>query len=187
MGVIQNAINQMLGTAGIAARLSPEYETKQELHKLGKQETALSLQQESLPTLDPKEFEEGKTIAAKQHQEILKKQAEVAQRQFELNPTKETMRKATFARSGAGEGPLFTIPADPEEIMMEQANLQAAQRSETRQLQKRNFKDYLSRIDPIYDKLGPKAQKIVQQSYSKGERKRIMDTLDKEKKDGNNK
>lgn len=36
MGVIQNAINQMIGTTAIAARLAPGYETRQELGQLSK-------------------------------------------------------------------------------------------------------------------------------------------------------
>ena len=37
MGVIQNAINQMLGTAGIAARLSPGLEVKAQERVLDKE------------------------------------------------------------------------------------------------------------------------------------------------------
>ncbi len=189
MGVIQNAMNQLLGTASIAARLSPNYETKQELHKLGKQEKALSLQQGSLPLVDYDELNEGKTIAAKQHKEVLEKQAEVAQRQFELNPTKESMRKASFARSGAGEGPLFTLPADPDEIRMEQANLKAAQKSETKQKTRRNFMNYLKNIEiqgggKVGDLPEPMQKKIAAQ-YSQAKRKSIMDSMDKEKTNGN--
>ena len=173
----------MLGTVGIAARLSPGYETRQELHALGKQEKALGMQQEALPSIDHAELEEGKTIAAKQHQEILEKQAKVAQRQFELKPTKEIMRKATFARSGAGEGPLFVIPADPEEIMMEQANMKAAEKSTTKQTQKRNFMSYLKNIEiqggGTVGELPVHLQKVIAKQYTKSERKQLMDKGDK--------
>ena len=189
MGVIQNAMNQLLGTASIAARLSPNYETKQELHKLGKQEKALGLQQKSLPTISADEFNEGKTIAAKQHKEILQKQVEVAQRQFELEPTKESMRKVSLARSGAGEGPLFTLPTDRDEIRQEQANIKAAQKSETKQKTKRNFMNYLKNIEvqgggKVGDLPEPIQKKIAAQ-YSKEKRKYIMDSMDKEKINGN--
>lgn len=187
MGVIQNAINQMLGTVGVAARLSPGYETRQELHKLRKQEKALNLQQEALPSIDGDEMEEGRTIAAKQHKELLEKQADVAQRQFELKPTKENMRKATFARSGAGEDPLFVIPADPEEIMMEQANMKAAEKSTTRQTQKRNFMNYLKNIEiqggGTVGDLPPHLQKVIAKQYTKSERKQLMDKGDARKDD----
>lgn len=163
MGVIQNAINQMLGTVGLAARLSPDYETKQELHKLGKKETAISMQQESLGPIDYEEFEEGKTIAAKQHHEILEKQAEVAQKQFELEPNKESMKKAAFARSAAGQGPLMTFKADPEEIMMEQANIEAAQKAERKLKQTKNRKSFKEALyaDPDIARLGEAAKKQV--------------------------
>lgn len=196
MGVIQNAINQTLGTVGIAARLSPEYETKQELHKLGKQETALSVQQETLRPIDYDELEEGRTIGAQQYKEILEKQAEVAQRQFELNPTKESMRKAAFARSAAGQGPLMSFKADPEEIMMEQEELRQQEamdkvgKKQGAQLrQKRKFKDYLSKLETslggTVGDLPEKLQKQILKSYSPQQRRQIMNQMDKEKKDGN--
>ena len=79
MGIIQSAVNQTLGTVGIAARLSPDYETKQELHKLKKEEKATDLQAEQL-NVSPEEFEKNETIGAKQAHEIAQKQAEIAQR-----------------------------------------------------------------------------------------------------------
>lgn len=41
MGVIQSAINQTIGTAGIVARLSPNFEKKAELRKIEKKERIL--------------------------------------------------------------------------------------------------------------------------------------------------
>ena len=79
MGIIQSAVNQTLGTVGIAARLSPDYETKQELHKLKKEEKATDLQLKQL-NVSPEEIEKNKTVGAKQFHEIAKKQAEIAQR-----------------------------------------------------------------------------------------------------------
>lgn len=186
MGIIQNALNQMIGTVGIAARLAPGYETRQELHQLGKKEKALSLQQEALPTLEPNELEEGKTIAAKQHKEILEKQSEIAQRQFELKPSKETMKKATFARSGAGEGPLFTTPADPDEIRQEQAMLKVAEKQESKKGQKRNFMEYLgnlkaSGLGKVSD-LEPDLQKKIAGTYSPYQRQKLMDQMDKDRR-----
>lgn len=181
MGIIQNAINQMIGTVGIAARLSPGFETKQELYKLGKQEKNLSMQQEALEPINYNEVKEGKTINAQQHHEVLKKQAEVAQKQFELAPTKESMRKATVARNAARQ-------ADPNEIRMKQANIKAAQKSEAKQKTKRNFMNYLKNIEiqgggKVGDLPQPIQKKIAAQ-YSKEKRKFIMDSMDKEKKYG---
>lgn len=190
MGVIQQGINQLIGTAAIAARLSPGFETRQELLKLGKQEKALGMQQEALPTISPDEMEEGKTIAAQQHQEILEKQAEVAQKQFELQPTKESMRKATFARSAAGQGPIMTLPADPDEILREQQELQEqkgqirAQEKGAKQVkQKRNFMNYLKNLETNFGgKVGDlpeNVQKIIAKQYSKSQRQKIMQEMDK--------
>lgn len=177
MGVIQNAMNQMLGIASAVARLSPNYETNQELHKLGKQEKALSLQQKLLPTISPDEVNKGKTIAAKQHKEILEKQAEVAQRQFELKPTKESMIKASLARYSA------------DEIRQKQSNIKAAQKSETKQKTRRNFMNYLKNIEiqgvGKVGELPQPIQKKIAAQYSKEKRKYIMDSIDKEKTNGN--
>lgn len=185
MGVIQNAINQVLGTAGIAARLSPEYETKQELYRLGKKESALSMQRKALGPIDVDELEEGKTIQAKQHHEILEKEAEVAQRQFELKPTKESRKKATFARSAAGQGPIATFKADPEEIMQE-AMQKVATKQEAQLKQRRNFMNYLKTQPTSFGgtvgDLPMNVQKEIAKGYSKTERKNLMDMMDKEGK-----
>lgn len=189
MGVIQNAINQMIGTAGLAARLSPGYDTRQELHQLSKQEKALSLQKKALPNISPEEYEAGESVHARQIQELTSKQADVAQRQFELKPSKENMRKAAFARSTVTNEPLMTFQADPDEIRMEQANLKAAQKSETRQKTRRNFMDYLRNIEiqgggKVGD-LPQSIQKKIAAQYPKKDRQSIMNQMDKEKKDGN--
>lgn len=50
MGVIQQGINQLLGTAAIAARLAPGYETRQEQKKWQKENTELKRAQEAYGT-----------------------------------------------------------------------------------------------------------------------------------------
>ena len=150
MGAIQNAINQMFGTAGIAARLSPEFETKQELHKLEKQEKVLQEQQAilgKLVSLD--ELVEGRTVGAQALKKTYEKEADIKARKFELSPSKETANASLFVSSAAGRGPLMTFKADPEEIMQEQEELrmkksmQIAAKKQGRQLkQKQRFKNY---------------------------------------------
>lgn len=146
MGVIQSAINQTIGTIGLAARLSPGYETRVEMHKLKKQDEALTNMEKQLPT-DPALSGEG-TVVAKQREEIAKKQSEIAQRRFELKPGKETARTAILARSGAGEGSLATLPADPDEILMEQqqiqANQEAAEQAEARLRQQQRYNEFVN-------------------------------------------
>ena len=91
MGAIQNAINQTLGTAGIAARLSPEYETKQELYKLGKEEQLLSKQGEAAKLVG-----KGATDPdlIRNIGEIVQREMELAKKKFQLDPTKENFQSA---------------------------------------------------------------------------------------------
>lgn len=177
MGNIQNALNQTLGTLGIAARLSPGYETKQELHNLGKQEKVLNEQAASL-NVDLFEYEEGKTIEAKQAREIIEKQAKVKQRQFELKPSKQSAAQASMYRSGAGEGPIMVFPADEDEIRAEQAMLKVAKKQNAQLKQKRRFKDYIKELSPEFQETAMNLPKWAKTEY--------MNIKDREKmnKDG---
>lgn len=89
MGVIQQGINQLLGTSAIVARLSPEYETKQELHKLNKQEEVLQKQSESaaLKGQDTMDKDLHRGIA-----NIIERKMELAERKFQLDPTEENFQ-----------------------------------------------------------------------------------------------
>lgn len=172
--MIQEAINQALGTVGIAARLSPEYETKQELHQAKKQEKALTMQQDALPQITPEEFEAQKTVAAKQHKQAEQKLADVKQKIFELNPSKQTMREAHLAQSSAYNIPLMTF--------QENANSKAKQVSQAKRSQRRNFMEYL-RKEPIsgggtIGDLPPHVQKSLAKQYTKSQRKQLMDRED---------
>lgn len=97
MGIIQNAMNQMLSTVGIAARLTPGYETKQELYKEKNKEKALNKQMEL--------FEEGKAISPvddmdegtesfKYITNLQKGLAETSKRQAYLKPTEKNIENA---------------------------------------------------------------------------------------------
>lgn len=148
MGMIQQGINQLIGTVGLAARLSPDYEKKKELHALGQQEKALKMQLESFDTLSELDIEEGKeTGEGLLYKNITKKQSEAAQRRFELDPTEKNRVKAEFAMSAAGQGPLMRFRADPEEIEMEREEIRGQQRAEEealRQLkQQQRFNEFV--------------------------------------------
>lgn len=195
MGIIQNAVTQMLGTVGIAARLAPGYETRQELHNLGKQEKALKEQAASL-NVDPFEYEEGKTIEAKQAREIAEKQAKVKQRQFELKPSKQTAAQASMYRSGAGEGPLMTFTdyedmlgnawETEEEARQANALIEASNKNKSKQTQKRNFKDYIGQLETslggTVSDLPESVQKAIAKQYTRGEKVKLMNKMDKESK-----
>lgn len=205
MGIIQSTINQALGMAAIAAKLSPTLEakakTRAELSDLRRQEKGLKLQEKVLGTMvDLADYtkEEPTEAASLQMKETEEKLSGVKQKQFELKPTKEGAKELVLQRSAAGKGTFMTIPADPEEILQEQEEIarqqEAMQKVATKQeaqlKQKRNFKEYLKQ-QPIagggtVGQLSNKAINSIAKQYSPAQRKKLMDTMDKEKmnKDG---
>lgn len=154
MGAIQNVINQGITTLGVAARLSPQYETKQSLHKLKKEEQALDIEQSLIPEVTPEEFEAGKTVDAQRTQEILERKADIAAERAKLKPTQETVSAARLAASGAGKGPLAVIGADPDEIAQEQyeakqqeAMQKVAAKQTAQQSQKDKFMNWVKNLE----------------------------------------
>lgn len=117
MGVIQNAINQTIGTAGIVARLSPNLEKKAELRKLEKKEKILQ-----------------------------------------------------------------------ERLRMQKAMKKVANKQDAKQKQKRNFMSYLkeqpTNLGGTVGELPLNIQKQLAKQYSASQRKKLMDTMDKEKTNG---
>jgi hypothetical protein len=197
MGMIQQGVNQLLNTAGTAARLAPGYETRQQLHALRKKEENLKRQAE-FRDVDYNEFSEGKTAAAKDAQRILEEQAEVAQKQFELKPSKKSAVKSEIGQSAAGEAPLMTFTSyediegnewdTPEEAEWANEQIRGQQRAVKegrRQVkQKRNFMNYLRNIElgggGTVGDLPAHAQKAIASQYSSKERKALMDKVDKQ-------
>ena len=97
MGMIQNSINQMIGTAGIAARLDPNVETRAELRKTNKGFETLKAQTEALgtPELPAAESLTEESLVDLQatldiETDLYKKGEELAKKRFELDPSKET-------------------------------------------------------------------------------------------------
>lgn len=105
--MIQESVNQLLTTAGLAARLSPEIERRRELRSTSKREELLNKQ------LDTAMDESAKYSASKPlgdetigaEPELAKNIADVYgsqfqnyKKQFELNPTAEGYEKMSDAR-----------------------------------------------------------------------------------------
>lgn len=190
MGIIQNALNQTINTVGIAARLSPGYETKQELYKTKKEMSGYK--------------KLAKTIEAKQGP-VTQAEANIATnlgtsielasaKRLALDPTEKNLAayeqnvKAAEEQKKAYEkalGPIVT-PADPDEILQEQAMLKAAQQQENKKTQKRNFKDYLGKLESslggAVGDLPANVQKEIAKQYTSSQRKELMDKIDKESK-----
>lgn len=189
----------MIGTVGIAARLSPDYEIKQELYK---SKQSMDRSKKQAMAIEAKTGDVTKAeadVASKIRTNILEESA----RRFELDPTSENlakheqnvkaaeMQKQAYEKELASpQGQTSIIPADPDEIRIEQANIKAAQKSANKQTTKRNFMNYLKNIQiqsggKVGD-LPESIQKKIAAQYSKKERKSIMDSMDKEKKNNDN-
>lgn len=182
MGVIQSAINQVLGTAGIAARLSPEYETKQELYKLEKEEQVLSKQSEAAKLVG-KEATDPDLIRS--IGEIKEREMELSKKKFQLDPTEENFQ-ATVQKQQS-----FRSFNKYEELMMKQqeAMKNVANKQDAKQKQKRNFMSYLKKqstnLGGTVGELPLNIQKQLAKQYSPAQRKQLMDTMDKENTNGN--
>ena len=185
MGVIQNAINQTLGTAAIAARLLPEYETKQELYKLGKQEHVLSKQSDAAKLVG-KEATDPDLI--RNVGEIKEREMELSKKKFQLDPTEENFQAAVKKQQSYRSFNKY------EELMMKQQEAldKANGISNAKKAQKRNFMSYLKEqptsLGGTVGELPLSIQKQLAKQYSPAQRKQLMDTMDREsKKNGNNK
>lgn len=164
MGVIQQGINQLIGTATIATKLAPGFETRQELQKIEKQETLLNKQKEiaSSAVQDVKDKDLQKNLT-----DISERQMKLADRKFQLDPTEENFQ--TFVKSQKSYG-----------------QLRAEQKATEQLQQKRNFSDYLKKLETSFGgKVGDlpeNLQKEIAKQYSKSQRQNIMNQMDKESK-----
>lgn len=177
--MIQQAINQALGTAGIAARLAPGYEQRQELHQLGKEEKVLQ-QQSAAASLKGQDVKDPDLI--RNIGDIKKREMELAKRKFQLAPTEENFQQSVKQQQAYRRFNTY------EELMMRQKESLAKADGiiEAKKEQKRNFMSYLQK-QPIagggtVGELPIQVQKQIASQYSKTQRKKLMDTMDMESK-----
>lgn len=114
----QGSINNLLGTAAIAGRLSPGYESKQAAYGAKKKLKVLENQEAQITNAT-----EGST-EHKIYQDIQEQKRDASKTLFESQPSKKTYQQYKKARWAAGE-PISTFSADPSEILQEQADIEA--------------------------------------------------------------
>lgn len=95
MGILQNAVNQMLGTVGIAARLSPNYEAKQKEYEAKKELGLFERQAES--EMGVEDYESQKAEKLERIAKINPSQKNVDEYMEQLNVAAE--EKSTGARA----------------------------------------------------------------------------------------
>jgi hypothetical protein len=99
---IQGSINQLLSMAAIGIRISPGYETLQKRAALRRAEAAGRKRIETIAgEIDPEMSLEESAKLSEMAAKAGEQQAEVLTQQFELDPSKETLVKATAGRQAA--------------------------------------------------------------------------------------
>lgn len=97
---LQQGVNQLLGMSAAALRLGPNYEKNVELRKLAKQDIALSKQRELQESVGKNVLENSLEKKEALHN-VIADQAEVAQKQFEIDPSEKSYQKYSSARQAA--------------------------------------------------------------------------------------
>jgi hypothetical protein len=174
MGVIQNAINQMLGTSAMAARLSPGLEKKAQERVLKKEEKTLGQKGEVLGKNLRKGYEENERAPVTKEQagevlNLVKSNVELAQKEYDLNPNEKTLNNLLQSKKALN---MLTARKDT-------ANVKAAQKAENKLQQKKQYRSFKKALYAQEDiaRLGESAKEAVYQQ-TKGNklyRKEIMD------------
>ena len=207
---IQGSINQLLTMVGTAAMLSPELRAnaeakaaeRRESVRLSRKEQALQEARKTQGTavsgLTDEELEAMDTDPKKQaesiiQQDIAKKTdievANVAERQFQLNPTQENLTKATEARRLADmptpyevEQKQLELQAQRQRALVEaqaQAELAARQEEMRPKQQRRSFKnvqvDFGDGSKGTVGELPASWQKQINQQLKPKQRKALLD------------
>ena len=132
MGIIQNALNQALGSAAMATRLNPELEKQGQIRVLKKDIGKLEEYSEALGYVESGNVEESTRKVAVAEEQLAKKSEELAK----LQPTQENIDR------------IYKHEKQSKNVLsgniMAEANKKAADKQAAQQQQKENFKQYSS-------------------------------------------
>ena len=155
---LQQGLNQLLGGASALLSLNPQVQAggaeQSELRKLNRQEKALNKQYESIGEQGLYEYDEA---AEGIEQNVLTKQAEVAERKFELQPNVKTLEAY---KKGLGESRNF---AD-KQAFMKQAAMDSMRLQGQAQVEQRDQFEALQKSlaeDKDFSRLGKYAQDYI--------------------------
>ena len=156
---IQQGVNQLLGISAGALRLSPNFEKNVELRKLNKQEIALGKQRELQESV-------GKTVISNDLEKrealhnIISEQAEVAQKQFELDPSDKSYQKYSSARKAATQS---LVETEMLRERKERAFARVREKGQSQVEQNTRFKELQKSLskDEDFSRLGKYAQDYI--------------------------
>lgn len=132
--MIQQSINQLLGTAAIAAKLDPTSEKRHELYNLKKQEQVVAKQGQSAELKGSKQATDPDLLRTLG--DIKQRSMELSMRRFQLDPNKQNFQRAVQQQQNYRRFNKF------EELMLRQheAKDQANGMIEATKAQKENFR-----------------------------------------------
>ena len=192
---IQGSINNMIQSAATLAVLNPNIRAKAEdrqkqseanrmLKKLddeiykGKEASQAALEKKVTAGATPEEFIDQVEHEMGYFEDVAKKAAAAYKEKYKINPSRANY-EALQAKKSAAQ--LFKDL--PGKLRQELANDKASVKNEAQASQRRRFLDYIknepTNLGVTIGQLDPKMQKEIAKSYSKGERRRIMDKEDK--------
>lgn len=193
----QGAVNEVINQVGLYSALAGGPQDLKERIKLGKEGKILDKQidnvaadvgesmqlaQKAKASGDSATVEELTKKAKGQNEELsrlLGRNLEIQERKYQLNPSQKNY-EAVMAARRAGE----TSLEERQELAMKKTSEQA----EAKKKQRRNFKTYLAQqptsLGGTVGDLSPDLQKKIASEYSRSDRKRMMDQMDREAKNG---
>lgn len=193
----QGAVNEVINQVGLYSALAGGPQDLKEGIKLGKEERVLDKQidnaaadvaksmseaQKAKGAGDSATIEELNKKAKGQNEELsrlLGKNLEIQERKYQLNPSQKNY-EAVMAARRAGE----TSLEERQDLAMKKTSEQA----EAKKKQRRNFKTYLAQqptsLGGTVGDLSPDLQKKIASQYSRSDRRRMMDQMDREAKNG---
>lgn len=193
----QGAVNEVINQAGLYSALAGGPQDLKERLRLGKEEKilgkqidnaaadvgeAISATQKAKAAGDSATIEELKKKAKGQNEELSRlvgRNLEIQERKYQLNPSQKNY-EAVMAARRVGE----TSLEEKQDLAMKKTSEQA----EAKKKQRRNFKTYLAQqptsLGGTVGDLPSDLQKKIASQYSRSDRKRMMDQMDREAKDG---
>lgn len=201
-GQIQSSINNILDKAAIAKKLDPkaqlEAQKQAELETLDARESALGERNKALVEaqkgradvdnnemrmkLRMSDLDEAKNIGDERF--------DIAKKRFELSPSKDTYDAYAKSRvANKNFNDFYNARKKAyDEGRQQQAMADMQSQAEAKKKLRRNFMDYIGQqptsLGGTVGELPKDMQKQIASQYSKGDRKRMMDSMDKEKADG---
>lgn len=192
MGIIQNSINQLIGSSALLSQLpsgqalAERQKWKGDWKKLESTEERLGLtakNAEGHHEVQPVNSPEQAKLAerAMDYRQQFLNQA-TAQGGRNISPEALTSQQHNMEKIEGYRGALNTF--GERQVSMEQANAHSDQIAQRQATQKRNFMDYLRDTDSSLGRIGDlpdHLQKQIAAQYTPGMRKKLMNSMDKER------